>query len=291
MQGQSKRHIPGWMDKNLTLKLNIMTLNQWLSSPNKNYAEGVALYKEHKGADQYYNYFLQVKTALTGSPHFSMLLRKLQRVARIAAQYPLEKKETVKPAKTQRSARDIKVQRIDLNARSKGTSLNLITAASLRKNPKYVNKVLTLKWSDLQQRDKEVFFSSQAYFESKQNALFLVSKTEQKLKGLHAQLKSDIPKSKKVEILSQAKVMETEKVKIFEQIDTFKEPEKVDPIEAAKKEATKKAIKKGQLPGYIRKAENALKDPDKKYTGKVRKNKEAKIKAWKKELEALKSEG
>ncbi len=267
-----------------------MILNQWLSSPNKNYAEGVAIYKQHKGNDKYYSYFTQVNDAPNGSPHFSMLLRKLERVARIALQYPPDKKEPVNPAKTSKSARDIKVKQLNLDHTGKKSG-TVIDVANLRTNKKYVNKILALKWNDLEIRDKEVFFNSHAYFESKQNALFLVSKTEQKIKGLHAQLKTDIPKSKKVEILSEAKDMEKEKIKIFEQIDNFKEPENIDPIEAAKKEATQKAIRKNQLPGYIKKAINALADLKKKYSPHVRKKKENQILDWQEELKKLKSEG
>jgi len=258
-------------------------LKQWILQKEKDYAQGVQLYQQYAGSDNFFNYFSQVENPPVNGPHFQMLLKKLIRFNRIGTEpkYKIPVKACVKPI----NPKEIKVEKLDLTPKNKFVNLG-----ELQKNKKYVNKLLTLKWQDLDTRDKVVFFDDKEYFETKQELLFANAEIERKLKALHASLKQICDAKKKAEILEEANANEKVQVANWKDIDTWEQPVKLDPIEQAKEETKQKILKIGQLKGYIRRANNDLKDPKKKFSNGVRAKKEKKLASWIKELEKLENE-
>jgi len=254
-----------------------MTINEWLKSPN--YQTGIALYKQLKGMDNYYNYFSQVNNPSAGSPHFNMLIQRLQRLQRIGYSHSQsEVKEEKKLIK-----REIKVKKITAEKSDNSE------AGQLRQNKLYINKILALKWNDLDKRDKEVFFNNQRYFEMKRELFIQNSENMKKIKSLHIGLKQSDKKEKKAEILEEAKEIEKIITINWQIIDKWKQPEAIemDKVEKAKTDAIKKERRKEQLKGYIRRAKNELKNPKNKYSERVKNSKEARLKMWEDELEQL----
>lgn len=251
-----------------------MTINEWLKNPN--YQTGIALYKQLKGMDNYYNYFFQVSNPPADSPYFKMLIQRLQRLQRISVQQPQSEKK-------EKSLKEIKVKKITIDE-SDGSE-----AAQLQQNKLYINKILALKWNDLDKRDKEVFFNNQRYFEMKKELFIQNSENMKKIKSLHIGLKQSDTKEKKAEILEEAKEIEKIITINWQIIDKWEQPEAIemDKVEKAKTDAVKKERRKDQLKGYIRRAKNELKNPKNKYSERVKNSKEARLKMWEDELEQL----
>ena len=176
-----------------------MDLQKWLSDPDRDYATGVALYKEYNGMDLYYNFFNQVDNANPKSQHFKMLVKRLERTRRIAIQNgTLNKPANVETPKAE--PKEIKVQTIVSSEETSGTNVD-----DLRENHKYVNKILALQWRDLEARDKAVFFNNESYFDKKKELFVKNSDNEKELKSKHALLKHEKVKGERSKILEEGK--------------------------------------------------------------------------------------
>jgi uncharacterized protein YneF (UPF0154 family) len=55
----------------------------WLKDPRRDYAEGIAIYKEAMGNDKALQFFNQVSNAKPGTLHFNMLMERMQKVSRV----------------------------------------------------------------------------------------------------------------------------------------------------------------------------------------------------------------
>ena len=79
----------------------------WLNSPNRSYADGVALYNKYKKDSKFDEYFAQVRNAAEGDMHLQLLKVRLQKIERIINNNP----SLVKPEAP--GAKPIMVKAID----------------------------------------------------------------------------------------------------------------------------------------------------------------------------------
>lgn len=136
---------------------------------------------------------------------------------------------------------------------------------ALRGNKQFINKLLTLNFSDLLHQDKLIFFNDEKYFLEKKQALLEISGADRDMKSLHAKVKSLAKDPKKkdelAKLMNQIAGLEDFKVKKWQVIDTWNDPTGTDP-EQIKKEAAKEAIERDKQikahGNYIYRAELAL---------------------------------
>ncbi|MGM0530942.1 MAG: hypothetical protein ACQER7_06280 [Bacteroidota bacterium] len=256
-------------------------LKRWLNNPDRSYAEGVEMYKRHKGADQFFKFFSQKKEATPKDPEYKMLVQRLTRLERVLRQQKKKQKPEEK-AKAQ-GQKPIKTDKIS-NVRTPGH------VKGMRNNTKYVSKLLSLNWKDFEQRDKEVFFNNKAYFEYKKKLFIENSDIEKKLKSLHASLKNQEDKNQRKVIVSELKSLEDAKGINWEKIDDW---ESEMPEEEKEKDPTRLGAelqkKKDNLKASIRRTKNKLSKNHYK-TEKTKKNAQQRVEEMEKELEKLENE-
>ena len=255
-------------------------LNKWLKNPKRDYKEGVELYKRHKGADQFYSFFSKKEDASPKDPEYKMLVQRLTKVQRIEA--AKRKKQPQKPEPKKRT-KDIKVTDIKGNKKSGHVE-------GLRQNSKYLSKILSLKWKDLDQRDKEVFFDKKEYFEYKRRLFIEISDNVKEIKTLHVSLKKNQDKKERAGILNQMKSLEDGNTELWQKIDDWVSE---IPGDDQNKDPMKRGVelqkKKDNLKGSIRRTQNKLKNNVYK-TEKTKKNAEQRVVDMQKELEKLENE-
>jgi len=259
----------------------IIEITKWINNPKRKYQDGIKLYNQHKIDGRYDRFFSEVPDPLQDDIHFRLLVKKLMNIARkLSNKVPAKEKH----AKTDlKKAKPITVTPINLDKVSAGADVG-----KLRSNRLYINKCLTLDYGDLSQKDKEVFFENEGYFQAKKDNYFVISDMERQKKSIQAKMKNaGTDKERKELLLSLEKVEEYVKQRWAVIDDWDYKVKDADDIKTqmAVKEALKSARRIENLKIYISRAEKDLKT--KTYKEKSRKNKEKKIEYWKKELEKL----
>lgn len=259
-------------------------LKNWLNNPNRDYQTGVELYRQHKGADQFYSFFTKAKNPSPKDTEFSMLIQRLQRVNQVIKRNPQKSKSAKHQSKAPKT-KDIKVEQIKRKAPAH--------IEGLRNNNKYVNKILALNWSDLDQRDRDVFFDNKDFFQEKKNRFLETSRIEKSIKTIHAQMKNTEDKAERKEKVTELKRLENRKNEFWDLIDDWDfeawkkepDPDDVDP----RKRGAEMQKKIDNLKASIRRTQNKI---DKKHykTKKTENNARQNVERMKKELAELENE-
>ena len=82
-------------------------IKKWIDDPNKNYLEGVEIFKQHKINDKYDAFFMQVTNPPVSDMHYKLLTKKVAQIYRKLVLNPPEKPDT-------RQEVDIQVKKINL---------------------------------------------------------------------------------------------------------------------------------------------------------------------------------
>lgn len=124
---------------------------------------------------------------------------------------------------------------------------------NIKGNKKYINKLLTLNYSDLEFKEKSIFFHDEKYFNEKKFLLQDVSALNNEMKSLHAKLKAAKSNKERKEINSRLWLADDLKSKLFNEIDTWKhEPPKQESlVEKAARIALEEANEIKTLTNYI----------------------------------------
>lgn len=134
-----------------------------------------------------------------------------------------------------------------------------------RGNKKFINKLLVLNYSDLEFKEKTVFFNDEKYFNSKKYLLQDVSKLQTQMVNYHAQLKLAKTDEDRKVINGKLWIADDLKAQLFVEIDTWEHepiPEE-DPIERAARLAVAKEKEIKTLTNYIGRFESKyLKMPE-----------------------------
>jgi hypothetical protein len=160
-----------------------------------------------------------------------------------------------------------------------------------RKNKGYVNKLLTMNWENLNFKEKQIFYDSQAVFLQKKQALFYISEIDRRMNSLHAKMRAQpntaAGSRKRAELLEQLQNADDERKSHWSVIDDWAKPTnkqitEKEKIEKAKKEAlaTQKRILANN--NYIYRYEDAVDDP--KLSEKRRKHLKTEVERRKQEL-------
>lgn len=252
----------------------------WLRG-KRDYAEGLKIYNQYKFDTKTDQFFAEVLDAKPNSLHHSMLVRKMEYLARVRGNevVPVVKEAPRKPI---------------TNAPINLTGSKNADVSKLRDNVAYVNKTLTLKFKDLTPGDKAIFFGDEKYFLSKQKLMFDNSKIDKKATALHEAMKiakNDQERQKKLKELQDLDQKKRENWKKVNNWDYKPEDLKKnikDPVQDAVKEGMEKQKKVDLLKNYIQRAEKEVKSG--KLTGKTLEKRQKSIENWKNELKTLVNE-
>ncbi len=123
----------------------------------------------------------------------------------------------------------------------------------IRGNKRYINKLLTLNYSDLDFKEKGIFFYSEKYFYSKKYLLHHISKLTQQMKAYHEKLKLVQTDEERKEINNKLWIADDLKSQAFIEMDTWEHqiPDLEDPIEKAARQAVEKEKEIKTLTNYI----------------------------------------
>jgi len=121
-----------------------------------------------------------------------------------------------------------------------------------RNNKKYINKLLTLNYSDLEFKEKALFLHDEKYFFEKKMLLQDASSIFNEMKSLHAKLKAAKSDSERKEINADLWQMDDARQSTYEKLDFWREeatPENA--IEKAAREAVERQNEIKTLTNYI----------------------------------------
>ena len=127
--------------------------------------------------------------------------------------------------------------------------------------------MLTLNWSDLENRDRQVVFNDEGYFLEKKKLLIENSRTDKKMRSLHSKVKTmtgiDHTKAVRADIMQQLNDLDKQRINNWKVIDDWKEPEKVKTqAELTVEEAVRRAMERDKIIRahkiYIYRAEKLL---------------------------------
>ena len=117
-----------------------------------------------------------------------------------------------------------------------------ISVAALRKNKTYINKLLSMNWTDLSFPDKVVFDKSEKLFLEKKTLFIENSDMEREMRSLHAKMKAldpdpkNDPKRKK--LIERLALLDDQKADNWEKIDKWEAP-----AEAKEETESEKAVR------------------------------------------------
>lgn len=215
------------------------TIKNWIEDPNRNYFEGLNIYDAHKKSKKH-DAFL--KTDSPDQMRVEFLFRqilKLHHVLSAVAPSP-----NTNPMNIAQPVEKVRIKKPE------PVIENHSDPVDLRKNKSYINRTLTLNFSDLSFEDKVLFNNDEAYFLSKKQLMIENGNIEQQMRSLHTKMKSIDPDKKfnkdRKEIMDQLIELEDQKSANWIIIDTWEEI-KTDNLPANTEDAEKKAIEKIKL--------------------------------------------
>jgi len=157
---------------------------KWLKS-GRDYQSGIAIYNRFKISNKHDAFFSQVNDASSGTLHHQMLVIQIQKISRKqGGRIPDQVKQLVKP---------IEIAEIQTGGKS------IITVDSIRENKTMVNRLLTMRWTDLSKGEKEAFYNDERYFAEKVAAMHDISrlKNEMHLADAKRKVAKSVPERKK----------------------------------------------------------------------------------------------
>jgi len=260
---------------------------QWLKNPQRKYLDGVRLFNQFKFDTKADNFFKETENPPVNDVHFVMLIRKMEYIARVRTSEM--KAEEFREAQKPVVKKNIDLKPIRIPAKEEKNNIE-----KLRSNKLYINKVLTVDFSDLSDSDKEIFFNDPAYFNFKKQLLYENSKIDKTCTAIHGDMKNAKTDAKRKEKVNELISFDTKKRENWEKIDNWQynaayfKDKKHDPVKKAVEQTKKNMLKIGLLKNYIARAEKQLKEG--KLTEKEVKKRKIKLENWKKELKQLESE-
>jgi len=258
----------------------------WLANPNRSYVDGLEIYNKYKPSTKYDNFF---GVSSPGIPQMNMLYSKIIKVhSKLVTQPELIVVEKQQPLRVQKLTSQKKLE--------KTTSVKPIDHSSLRSNKQYINKLLTLNYSDMTFDDKVLFNNDETLFLEKKTIFMSIADSMRELRSLHANLKAIDPdaknNSKRKKIIQDIAYLDDFAKDSWEQVDTWKEKLEVPTVSnsdlaVAKAIADQKRIAANQI--FIKRAlisiplmpSKSLKQQNKKFKKQEQLNKRMK------ELEAF----
>jgi hypothetical protein len=192
-----------------------MTLQEWLSDSERDYVAGLDLYNEHK-RDRKHDAFLNVNNP--DKIRIELLFRKLLKILKIK-----EANGEYDEAGALHSAPIKKVQPITFNEPEPPVQ----TPETLKYNKPYINRLLTLNFTDLQFSDKMIFNNDEGYFLKKKGLMIRNGNIEQEMRSLHTKVKSidaDIKFNEdRKKLMQKLAALDDEKADNWEVIDNWEE--------------------------------------------------------------------
>lgn len=236
----------------------------WLKDPRRDYAEGVAIYKEAMGNDKALQFFNQVSSAKPGTLHFNMLMERMQKVARVMVVKQADKLPDITTEEIKAPAKPV--------AGKPAKTMREIIREKADKSVRIVDNPFV----DISQLPDNL----------KTNYL-RIKEIPKKLAGAHGEMKAATTDTERAAKLQLCKDLEDEKKALWLTIDDWwksnkagKAPEQETPADLSNIDKRLETLRKA-----INRAENELKtgtlDAKKKT---VRKEK---IAVWKKEQKEL----
>jgi hypothetical protein len=130
---------------------------------------------------------------------------------------------------------------------------NINDLDKLRENKRYINKLLTLNYSDLSFQEKAIFYNDERFFFDKKNMLHDISKVDTQMKSLHAKMKLTKKTDDRKHIVKDLLYLESLKTNAFSVIDAWQHQESIQEsvLEKAAREAVEKANEIKNLTNYI----------------------------------------
>ena len=122
-----------------------------------------------------------------------------------------------------------------------------------RNNKKYINKLLTLNYSDLEFKEKALFLHDEKYFFEKKMLLRDASSIFNEMKSLHAKLKAAKSDSERKEINADLWQYDDARQRTFEMLDSWPQEDLIpeNAIEKAAREAVERQNEIKTLTNYI----------------------------------------
>jgi|WetSurMetagenome_2_1015567.scaffolds.fasta_scaffold300760_1 hypothetical protein len=196
-----------------------MELRKWLSDPERNYTDGIEIYKTVKKTPKFDVFFSQIKTCSQGDLHFNLLERELTRIARIDSQ--------IRNTEIQKAPPTIGVKPIVKKLDSSQT-----VSENKTERPKFYN--------DKMYNFNELPKNLQTLFKENQNITKEITATHANMKAYDSDKKYDADRA---ECLRSIKRLEKKRNKNWETIDTWWNGERLNPIP---KTDTERAIQLGK---------------------------------------------
>lgn len=192
-----------------------MTLKEWLSDPGRDYLAGLDLYNQYK-KNRKHDAFLNVNNP--DKIRIELLFRKLLKILKIKeANGEYDQPDPRLPVSVK------KVQPIVFQE----PEAPVQTPETLKYNKPYINRLLTLNFSDLPFSDKMIFNNDEAYFLTKKQMMIRNGNIEQEMRSLHSKVKSIDPDIKfnkdRKKIMQQLASIDDEKADNWTVIDTWEE--------------------------------------------------------------------
>jgi hypothetical protein len=248
-------------------------VTQWLSSPDKDYQAGVEIYNRYKISNKHDAFF--ASGSGPDSIQFNQLVYQLRRIAQKLGQAIPQPEPVKKP---------IKIVPLVPVKEDKPADID-----GMRDNTQYVNKLLTMKWEDLNADEKTMFYGNENYFEAKQQVLFEISKKKNEMHAMDQKRKSTKSHALRKQFNEKCNELSKQIRDLFKKkIDTWENPNlKVSQIGI---DDVKTAIERERKIRYLKgtalpRAKKEL--LNKKLTDKQRSDRQNNITAWEKELSEL----
>lgn len=228
-------------------------LTEWLKNPARKYTDGLEIYHQVKKTTKHDKF---LNTANPTPLHRNMLLNFMLKIYRGLSVQPI----VIEKAKTE----EITVKKITPKAVKKITEDAPVSHPGAPSKA-YINKLLSMNWSDLSFMDRSIFFQSETYYLEKKKLFISNADISKKMTSMHAKMRAladDKEKAaERAALLEKLSMFEIQRAEQWKQIDDFKEPEiKSDTISDTEKELTRlkneKIIKQHKT--YIYRAEVAL---------------------------------
>lgn len=245
-------------------------LQAWVQNPERNYDEGIELLSKLGGKPGDIQFYRQGRTYQSNS----MLFNKLSTVLRIAIQNgKLQPQIPSKPIEPKLLP--------PIHAKKQHD-------AKLQHNKELTNKLLSYRWEDLSDREKE-YFGTEKQFAHKKNLFAEAKEIRKQMSTLHYKMKAATTDDERKEIADQLTFLQKRDISYWQLIDNFGEEVVKDLIKdppQPKPNNTASYKRLNNLRTYVTKTKKALESA----SDKDKEGISAKLEAYLKEIAELEKE-
>ena len=175
----------------------------WLSNPEADYNQGVAIFAEAKPKElAQIKFFESEKDCKPDSMHYQMLANELKRAYRIE----LQNAPKAKPE-------EVKVEEPTAAAKGKRTK-------------ETTNALLRLPWEELSDAQKKYFLGSENVFAEKKEQFTAATQIRAEKSALHEKMKAATTDEERAPLTEQIVELDGKEAELWKQIDNFKNLEK-----------------------------------------------------------------